>query len=96
MTIQLAAWYATTEHTATPKANSWPVLIKQIVEKRRLPRNLHQLRILENKRLPKAVTQELKQLFNNYKGDRIRTFLQGLTPRESTDYSLRKVTKKLI
>jgi hypothetical protein len=41
-----------------------------------------------------APTQELKQL-NINKNYCIQTFLQGLTPTESTDYSLRKATKKM-
>jgi hypothetical protein len=40
-------------------------------------------------------TQKLKQLLNNNKNDCIQTFLQGLTPTESTDYSLWKATKKM-
>jgi hypothetical protein len=40
-------------------------------------------------------TQELKQLLNNNKNEYIQTFLQGLTPTESTDYSLWKATKKI-
>jgi hypothetical protein len=41
------------------------------------------------------LTQELQQLLNNNKNDCIQTFLQGLTPTESTDYSLWKATKKI-
>jgi hypothetical protein len=36
-----------------------------------------------------------KKLQNNNKNDYIQTFLQGLTPTESIDYSLSKVTKQL-
>jgi hypothetical protein len=40
MTVQWVGWNATPEHTATPKANNCPILIKQkIEEKRRLRRN---------------------------------------------------------
>jgi hypothetical protein len=42
-----------------------------------------------------TATQELKQLLNNNKHDCIQTFLQGLTPTESTDYSLWKAPKKI-
>jgi hypothetical protein len=41
------------------------------------------------------LTQELKQLLNDKKNGCIQTFLQDLTPTESTDYSLWKATKKL-
>jgi hypothetical protein len=41
------------------------------------------------------LTQELEQLPNNNKNVCIQTFLQGLTPTESTDYSLWKATKKI-
>jgi hypothetical protein len=40
-------------------------------------------------------TQELKEPLNNNESDCIKTFLQGLTPTESTDYSLWEATKKL-
>jgi hypothetical protein len=40
-------------------------------------------------------TQELKQLLNDHKNYNIQTFLNGLTPTASTDYSLWKTTKKL-
>jgi hypothetical protein len=42
-----------------------------------------------------TATQELKQLLNNNRSDCIQTFLQGLTPTESADYSLWKATKKI-
>jgi hypothetical protein len=42
-----------------------------------------------------TVTQKLKELLNN-KSDCIQTFLQGLTPKESTEYSLWKASKKLL
>jgi hypothetical protein len=41
-----------------------------------------------------TATQELKEL-NKNKNDCIQTFLQGLTPTDSTDYSLCKVTMKI-
>jgi hypothetical protein len=40
------------------------------------------------------LTQELKGLFNNNKNYFFQTFLQGLTPTESTEYSLWKEAKK--
>jgi hypothetical protein len=49
----------------------------------------------ESKRLLNTAIQELKQLLNNNNNDFIQTFLQGLTPTESTDYSLWKETKKM-
>jgi hypothetical protein len=42
-----------------------------------------------------AATQAFKQLLYNKKNDCIQTILQGLTPTESTDYSLWQATKKL-
>jgi hypothetical protein len=49
----------------------------------------------ESTRLLNTATRELKQLFNNNKNDCIQTFLQGLTPTESIDFSLWKVTKEI-
>jgi hypothetical protein len=53
------------------------------------------LRTPEIKRLLITATQGLKKLLNNNKNDCIQTFLQGLTPTESTDYSLWKATNKI-
>jgi hypothetical protein len=88
-TVQWAGWNATPEHTDTLKTYDCPILIKQkIEEKRRLRRGWHRLRTQESRRLLNTATQELKQLLNKNKNDCIQTFLQGLTPTESTDYSL--------
>jgi hypothetical protein len=38
--------------------------------------------------------KQLKQLLNEHKNGNIQTFLHGLTPTASTDYSLRKTAKK--
>jgi hypothetical protein len=64
-------------------------------EERRLHREGYRLQTPTSKRLLNAATQELKELLNNNKNDSIQIFLQGLTPTESTDYSLWKATKKL-
>jgi hypothetical protein len=50
---------------------------------------------ITSKRLLNTATQELKQLLNRNKEDCIQTFLEGLTPTESTDYSLWKAAKKM-
>jgi hypothetical protein len=49
----------------------------------------------ENKRLLNHTTRELKQLLLQHRNDCVQTFLQGLTPTVSTDYSLWKTTKRL-
>jgi hypothetical protein len=87
-TVQWAGWNATTEHTDTLKTYYCPILIEQkIKEERRLRRGWQRLRTPESKRLLNKATQELKQLLNRNKNDCIQTFLQGLTPTESTYYS---------
>jgi hypothetical protein len=73
----------------THKAHYCPILIKKNY------RDWHQLRTPGSKRLLNTATQELKELLNNNKNDCIQTFLQGLTPADCTDYSLRKETKKI-
>jgi hypothetical protein len=95
-TVQWIGWNATPEHTDTLKTYDCPILIKQQIEgKRRLRRGWHRLRAPKSKRLLNTAKQDLKQLLNKNKNDCIQTFLQGLTPRESTDYSLWKATKKM-
>jgi hypothetical protein len=64
------------------------------LKKKRLRRDWHRLRTPECKILLNTATQELKQLLNN-KNYCIQTFLQGLKPTESTDYSLWKAAKKI-
>jgi hypothetical protein len=95
-TVQWAGLNATPEHTDTLKTYDYPIVIKQkIEEKRRLRRGWRRLRTPESKRLLNTATQELTQLLNRNKNDCIQTFLQGLTPTESTGYSLWKETKKI-
>jgi hypothetical protein len=93
--IQWEVWKVTPEHTETFKSYDCPILIKQgIEEKRRLRRGWHQLRTPESKRLLNRATQELTKLLNKNKNDCLQTFLQGLTPTESTE-SLWKATKNI-
>jgi hypothetical protein len=73
------------KHTDKLKTYECPILTKQkIEEKTRLRRDWHRLWSSESKRLLNTATQELKQLLSNNKNDCIQTFLQGLTPTEST------------
>jgi hypothetical protein len=53
------------------------------------------LRTTASKSLHNTATKKLKELLHVNKNDCIQTFLQGLTPTESTDYSLQKVTEKI-
>jgi hypothetical protein len=48
-----------------------------------------------SKKLFNRAMQELKQLLHDHKNYNIQTFLNGLTPTTSTDYSLWKTTKRL-
>jgi hypothetical protein len=65
------------------------------LKQKELHRSWHRLRTPESKGLLNTATQELKQLLCKNRNDCIQTFLQGLTPTESTDYSLWKVIKKI-
>jgi hypothetical protein len=93
-TIQYAGWNATLEHKRTFTAYDCHITIKQKFEEKRLRREWHRLRTPASKRLLNAATQELKEL-NNNKNECVQPFLQGITPRKSTDYSLWKATTKL-
>jgi hypothetical protein len=92
-TIQ--CWNATPEHTDTLKTYDCALLIKQKIKEKRLRRGWQRLRTPKSKRLLNTATRELKQLLSKNKNDYIQTFLQGLTPTESNDYSLWKATKKI-
>jgi hypothetical protein len=56
----------------------------------------HLHRIPTSKKLFNRATQELKQLLHDHKNYNIQTFLNGLTPTASTDYSLWKTTRNLV
>jgi hypothetical protein len=49
----------------------------------------------QSKKLFNRATQELKQFLHDHKNYNIQTFLNGLTPTASTEYSLWKTTKRL-
>jgi hypothetical protein len=90
--MQWAGWNATREHTDILTTLDCPIQIKQnIEEKRRLRKTWHRFQAPESKTLLNTATREFKQLLNTKKNDSIQTFLQGLTPTDSTDYSLWKV-----
>jgi hypothetical protein len=73
----------------------YPIFIKQkLAEKRRLPKEWHIQRTPTSNKLFNKATQELKQLLHEHKNYNIQTILNGLTPTDSTDYSLWKTTKK--
>jgi hypothetical protein len=94
--IQWAGWNATPETTYTPSSYTCPISIKQkLAEKRRLRREWQRTRTPTSKKLLNRATQDLKQLLHHHKNGSIQKFLHGLTPTASTDYSLRKTTKKL-
>jgi hypothetical protein len=95
-TIQWASWNLTPEHTDLTITTDYIVLIKKKkAEKRKLRKNWRRLRTAEGKRIINSATQELKQLLKTYKNYGINTFLQGLTPTDSIDCSLWKVTKQI-
>jgi transposase len=95
-TVQCAGWNAMPEHKTTLKAYDCPIIIKQKIENKiRLHRKWRHLQTPTSKRLHNRETQELQELLNNSKNDCIQTFLQGLTPTESTAHSLWKAIKKL-
>jgi hypothetical protein len=69
--------------------------MRKIQGKRRLRKRWHRYRTPENKRLLNQATRDLIQLLLQHRNDCVQTFLQGLTPSASTDYSLWTATKRL-
>jgi hypothetical protein len=94
-TIQWAGWNKTPEHTYIPNTLDCPSLIKQKIKGNALHKAWHRFRTSESKRLLNKATQEFKQLLSTNRNDYIQTFLQSLTPADSTHYSVWKVTKKI-
>jgi hypothetical protein len=93
--IQWAGWTATPETTCTTSSYDCPIFIKQkLAERRRLQKEWHLHQTQTSKKLFNRAKQELKQLLHDHKNYNIQTFLNGLTPTASTDYSLWKTTKK--
>jgi hypothetical protein len=64
-------------------------------KKRKVGKDWRRFRTAETERIRNTATQELKQLLKTYNNDGIQTFLQGLTPTDSTCYSPWKLTKKI-
>jgi hypothetical protein len=95
-TVQWAGWKATPPLPAMNRIHACPLRIKQqLAEKRKLRRDWHHVRTPESKRLLNAAKQDLKQLICRINNDQVQTFLQELTPKAATDYSLWKATKPL-
>jgi hypothetical protein len=81
---------------AANRIHDCPISIEQkVAAKRKLRRDWHRFRTPESKRLLNSATQDPKHLLRRIKNDRVQTFLQGLQPTASTDYSLWKATKNL-
>jgi hypothetical protein len=89
---QVLQWYNTMgrlEHKTRTQRHTQDIQMPCIsytknLRKRRLRRGWHWLRTPKSKRLLNTATQELKQFLNKNKNDCIQTFLQHLTPTEST------------
>jgi hypothetical protein len=87
--IQWAGWNATLETTYTLLSYTCPIFIKQkLAEKTRLQKEWQHTRTPTSKPLLIRAMQDLKQLLHHHKNASIQTFLHGLTPMASTDYSL--------
>jgi hypothetical protein len=86
-TVQRAGWNATPEHKRTLMAYDCPIMIKQNIEEaRRVRREWRRLPTAASKRVLNAATQELKELLHDNTNDSNQTFMQGLTPTESTGW----------
>jgi hypothetical protein len=72
------------------------VLSRKIIQKKSKKKkgSLEVCTDYEHQRAKGYLTLELKQLLNSNKTDCIQTFLKGLTPTESTDYSLGRWPRK--
>jgi hypothetical protein len=81
----------TYRHTTAPHSLNRKLKKK----KKRLRRGWHRIRTPESKRLLGTTTQDSNNSSITTKGNCIQIFLQGLTPTEFTDYSLRRATKKI-
>jgi len=66
-----------------------------MLDKRRLRRRWQHTRSPQDKANLNNATNELKIILNNYKQQTIQTYLESVTPTETTDYSLWKATKRL-
>jgi transposase len=76
------------QHTDLPITSDYPILVKQ--------KNSSKTKQQKAKEYSSQQHKNLSNFPKTYKNNAIQTFLQGLTPTDSTIYSLRKVTKKII
>jgi hypothetical protein len=94
--IQWAEWTAIPETTCTTLSCDYPIFMKQkLAEIRRLQKEWHLYQTPTSKKLFIRATQELKQVLHEHNNYNIQTFLNGLTPTASIEYSLWKTTKRL-
>lgn len=94
--IQNAAWQATPDIKEQNYHEKCPTIIKQkIAEKRQARKRWQITRSPTDKQKYHKLATELKQLLNCLKNDKIQEYLKGLTPTETTDYSLWKATRKI-
>ncbi|XP_011063431.1 PREDICTED: RNA-directed DNA polymerase from mobile element jockey-like [Acromyrmex echinatior] len=96
LSIQQAAWNATSFSYTKGKDNEWSDLTKQkITEKRRLRKQWQMTRSPEIKTKLNRATKHLQKLLNYEKNQRTQEYLQNLGATQATDYSLWKATKRL-
>jgi hypothetical protein len=83
--IHSADWNTMPEHTNTLKTYDCPILIKRKIGEKKDSVEIGTYYEHQRAKDYLHLTQELKQQPNKNNNDYIQTFLQGLTPTESTD-----------
>lgn len=94
--IQKAAWAATPEQKTLQQKNKCPIIIKQkIAEKRKLRQRWQNTRMEADKKMYNKAAKDLKKLLLALKNQYFQEYLEGLSPTETTDYSLWKATRRI-
>lgn len=94
--IQQAAWNATPLKKMVEEPGYCPEHIRRkLKEKRRLKKRWQITHAPSDKTRLNRSSYQLKKMLTDYKNQGIKKFLENLSPSESTDYSLWKVTKKI-
>lgn len=94
--VQKAAWESTPVNYNTKNVKLCPVNVKtKIAEKRKLRKLWQKTRSPHDKTKLNKTTKQLKELINSEQNKAIEKYLANLTPTETTDYSLWKLTKKI-
>lgn len=87
--IQISAWEATPESNCTYNKNTCPIVVREmIIKKRHLRKKWQTYRTADNKRKFNKATRDLKALLYDLRNQETQSYLENLSATDASDYSL--------